>query len=305
MCGVAHGTDGTGSLRNPPAWLGVIGFKPGRGLIPGPAALTGWHGMVVNGPIARRAADVGAFLDATAAPGHLDAATTEPPRLRIGLTTRPPPGMGGKLENTRREAVHEAAEVLRSLGHEVLERDPELPRATGLAISTRYYGGIAEDIRQLPHPERLEARTRSVGRLGRALTPLLGVASRIERAAAAALDEVHRECDLLLFPGSIQPPEPIGRFHDRGALITAYTDTAQVAFQPLWNLVGRPAVMVPWGRDGNGLPVAVQFGGRPGSEKLLLSLVGQLEELRGWSQDRPPIATNHTHDPGDQPGLAG
>lgn len=57
MCGVAHGTDGTGSLRNPAAWCGVLGFKPGRGVVPGPAALSGWHGMVVNGPIARRAAD--------------------------------------------------------------------------------------------------------------------------------------------------------------------------------------------------------------------------------------------------------
>src|SRR5947209_8506438 len=64
MCGVGHGTDGTGSLRNPAAWTGIVGFKPGRGTIPGPAALSGWYGMVVNGPMARRTADVAAFMSA-------------------------------------------------------------------------------------------------------------------------------------------------------------------------------------------------------------------------------------------------
>jgi len=41
MCGVAHGTDGTGSLRNPAAWTGILGLRPGRTRIPGRAALTG------------------------------------------------------------------------------------------------------------------------------------------------------------------------------------------------------------------------------------------------------------------------
>jgi amidase len=289
MCGVAHGTDGTGSLRNPASWLGIVGFKPGAGLIPGPAALSGWHGMVVNGPMARRAADIGAFLDATAAdaPGYEAAARTPPPRLRIGVTLKPPPGMGGSLDPDRERAVHEAAALLRMRGHEVVEADPQLPRATGLAISARYYGGVADDVGALAHPERLESRTRSLARLGRALAPALPIASRVERAAINALDALG--CDVLLFPGSMQPPEPIGRFRDRGALLTAYMDTAQVAWQPLWNLVGRPAVMVPWDLDPAGLPTAVQLGASPGAERLLVGLTAELESERRWSERRPPI----------------
>jgi len=289
MCGVGHGTDGTGSLRNPPAWCGIIGFKPGRGLISGPAALSGWHGMVVNGAMARHAADIGAFLDAVAEPGYLEAASTEPARLRIAMTFKPPPGMGGQLDDERRRAVLEAAELLRSLGHEVIERDPQLPKLTTLAIDARYFGGIADDVARLDHPERLEARTRSVARLGRALRPALRVEPRITRAAQDALDEVHRECDLLLFPGSVQGPEPIGRYHDRGALVTGYLDTARVAFQPLWNLVGRPAMMLPWDLDRDGLPTAVQFGAPPRQERLLLQLAGQLEAARRWDARRPPV----------------
>jgi len=285
MCGVAHGTDGTGSLRNPAAWCGIVGFKPGRGTIPGPAALSGWHGMVVNGPIARHAADAALFMQATADPGF-----SLPPasRLRIALTTKPPPGMGGKLDPDRERSVEEAADLLRSLGHQVEQRDPELPRSTGLAIDTRYYGGIADDVAMLPDPDLIEDRTKAVKRIGRALTPLLPLAARTERKAAAALDEVHRDFDLLLFPGSVQGPHEVGRFQSRGALLTGYLDTAAVAFQPLWNLVGRPAAMVPWSADADGLPTAVQLGGRPGSEPLMLALVSQLEEARG-SFPQPPI----------------
>jgi amidase len=284
MCGVAHGTDGTGSLRNPAAWCGILGFKPGRGLLPGSAAISGWHGMVVNGAMGRTAADVAAFLEAAAGAGFVEAAASPPPRLRIALTLKPPPGMGGSLDEPREAAVHRAAEVLRGLGHTVVERDPELPRTTGLAIDAKYFHGIAEDVRHLPHPDRLERRTRRVGRLGRALSPILARADAIAAEAAAGLDRVHQEADVLLFPGSVQGPWPVGRFRDSGALVTGYLDTSRVAFQPLWNLVGRPAAMVPWGLDEHGLPVAVQLGARAGDERLLLSLVAELQEA-----EPPPV----------------
>jgi amidase len=245
--------------------------------------------MVVNGPMGRHVADVGAFLDAASDPGHLEAASHPPSGLRIGLTFKQPPGMGGQLDEYRERAVHEAAELMRSLGHEVVERDPQLPKLTALGIDARYFGGIADDVAAMDHPERLESRTRSVARLGRALAPALRLAPRIARAAAAALDEVHEDCDLLLFPGSVEGPEPIGRYHDRGALVTGYLDTARVAFQPLWNLVGRPATMLPWDRDKDGLPTAIQLGAPPRGERLLLSLAGQIEEARRWPEWRPPV----------------
>jgi amidase len=298
MCGVAHGTDGTGSLRNPASWCGIVGFKPGLGLISGPAALSGWHGMVVNGPMGRHVADVAAFLDATAA-GDFSEATARPPgRLRIAMTFKPPPGMGGKLDEDRARAVHEAADLLRELGHEVVERDPALPKLTSLAIDARYFGGIADDVASLDHPERLERRTRSVARVGQALAPALRLAPRITAAAAAALDEVHKAADLLLFPGSVQGPEPIGRYHDRGALFTGYADTARVAFQPLWNLVGRPAVMLPWDLDHAGIPTSVQLGAPPRGEQLLLSLAAQIEAARPSAGRPPPLPTSQPQSTG-------
>jgi amidase len=125
--------------------------------------------------------------------------------------------------------------------------------------------------------------------MGRLLTPLTRWAQRVERAAARALDEVHREADVLLFPGSVQGPPPVGHFDGHGALSTLQEDTANVAFQPPWNLVGRPALMLPAGFDPDGLPLAVQLGGRPRDEATLLSLAGQLEPALGWQATRPPV----------------
>ena len=51
---------------------------------------------------------------------------------------------------------------MRELGHEVIERDPDYPPAAmyGQALP-RYFRGVYDDVKSLPHPERLEARTRS------------------------------------------------------------------------------------------------------------------------------------------------
>jgi amidase len=289
MSGVGHGTDGTGSARNPAAWTGLVGLKTQRGRLPARVGATGWRGMVVHGALGRHARDVAAFLDATSGEGFLSAAQAAPPTLRIALTLKVPPGIGAKVGDAQRDAVLRAADRLRALSHRVVERDPSWPRSTYYGIDLRYVVGVAEDAAALPHPERLEQRTQRAARLGRALRPLARLAARAEHGAAAALDELHRDFDLLLFPGSVQGPPEVGHFDGRGAFYTLQKDTERVAFQPLWNLVGRPAVMVPAGRDEDGLPLAVQVAGRPNDEALLLSLAAQLEQALEWNAPRPPV----------------
>jgi amidase len=46
--------------------------------------------------------------------------------------------------------------------------------------------------------------------------------------------------------------------------------------------------MVPWSLDADGIPTAVQLGGPPRSEQLLLRLVGQIERTSAWGDRRPP-----------------
>jgi Asp-tRNA(Asn)/Glu-tRNA(Gln) amidotransferase A subunit family amidase len=49
----------------------------------------------------------------------------------------------------------------------------------------------------------------------------------------------------------------------------------------LFNLLGMPAVTIPFGQDENGLPAGIQLAGRPYDEELLLELAVRLEEARG------------------------
>jgi amidase len=290
MCGVGHGTDGTGSARNPAAWTGLVGLKTSRSRLPVRSGGSAWRDMVVHGALGRHVADVAAFLDATAGEGFAAAAATPPQPLRIALTLALPPGMSAEIGDAQRAAVLRAAAALRDLGHDVCRRDPQWPRGTYHAISVRYVTGVADDAGALAHPERLETRTRRVVRIGRMTRPLVRWTRRVELAAAAALDDLHRDFDLLLFPGSVQGPPEIGHFDGRGALHTLQKDTENVAFQPPWNLVGRPALMLPAGLDDDRLPLAVQLGAPPNGEPLLLSLAAQLERTLGWDAPLPPIA---------------
>ena len=48
-----------------------------------------------------------------------------------------------------------------------------------------------------------------------------------------------------------------------------------------WNLLGLPAVVIPFGFTDDGLPVGVQLVGRPYTEELILEVAVRLEEARG------------------------
>jgi amidase len=65
---------------------------------------------------------------------------------------------------------------------------------------------------------------------------------------------------------------------------------ARVPYQQIWNLTGQPAAVVPWGFDGNDLPVGIQLVGRPFDEPTLLALAAQIEATRPWAQHRPPVS---------------
>jgi Asp-tRNA(Asn)/Glu-tRNA(Gln) amidotransferase A subunit family amidase len=54
-----------------------------------------------------------------------------------------------------------------------------------------------------------------------------------------------------------------------------------MSFVTPWNLFGFPALTVPFGFDGDGMPVGVQLVGRPWEEATLLAVGEALEEARG------------------------
>ncbi|HWX97387.1 MAG TPA: amidase [Solirubrobacteraceae bacterium] len=301
LVGAALGSDGAGSIRIPAAWCGLFGLKPQRGrvsLAPRPRA---WHGLSVDGVLTRRVADTALFHDVASGAIEIDedrapppavpfaqSAATAPGRLRIAFSTRMPPGVLGKLDGEAASALQEIVELLRSLGHDVSERDPDYGLGGIPEVLTRYLRGIHDDARELPHPERLERRTRGMARLGALIPPaLLERSLANEQEFTRRMNRVLEDHDVLITPTTATPPPRVGQFQGRGAIWTLNAIAGMVPFNGVWNVTGQPAASVPAGFGSDGLPRAVQIVGRPNDEATLLSLAGQIEAERHWAQQRP------------------
>jgi amidase len=294
LVGGALGSDGLGSIRIPSSFCGLFGIKPQRhriSLAPHTEQVYGWHGLAVYGPIARSVRDAALFLDATAqtppAEGtFLDAAGRTPGRLRIALSTKPI--LPQPVDERVLRAVEQTAELLRSLGHQVVQHDPDYPPWLGPHLVARYLRGAHDAAMDLGNVERMERRTRQIVRMGR-LVGEAGIARALsgEAALAARVGRLWEEHDVLLCPTTARPALRVGEYEGRGALWTLNGGNRLIPFLGTWNATGQPAASVPAGFTEDGLPLAVQLVGRPHDETTLLSLGAQIEAERPWTQDRP------------------
>jgi amidase len=291
LAGGALGSDGGGSIRIPAGCCGLFGLKTQRGRISLAPKDAAWHGLSVYGPIVRRVADAALFIDATSDGEPLAPAVARPPgRLRIALSTKLAPGLLGAPDAEQRGAVDTAAELLRGLGHEVFERDPDYG-PSGPAFTARYFRGIHDEGRAMAHPERLSRRTRGFMRLGAAIAPpVLERARREGDAAAQRFTGLFEQADVLLTPMFTRRPIPIGTYEGRGALWSFNGYSRWIPYCAPFNHSGQPAASIPIGFTPDGFPLAVQLVGRADDEATLLSLSAQIEQERPWADRIPGIA---------------
>jgi amidase len=189
-----------------------------------------------------------------------------------------------------RRALEETAELLGSLGHRVIHRDPPT-RAAYFHATPRFLRGISDDVEQLARPNRLERRSRQMARLGRMVSA--GLMRRGEETIAGrspALADFFRDTDVLLTPSIPLLPLAVGAYEGCGWARTANGNAAYSHFTAPWNATGQPGVAVPAGFTDDGLPLSVQLVGRAHDEATLISLAAQLEAERPWADRRPAIA---------------
>jgi amidase len=270
----------------------LFGLKPQRDRVPLAPHDDAWNGLSVNGPIARTVEDAALFLDVTSDDsGFVAAAAREPGPLRIALSVNVPPGVVTRVGKAQRAAVDEAGALFRELGHDVLVRDVDYPRTAIPHALSRYFRGAYDDVQTLPHPERLEARTRQFARIGglisgRRMDRIRALESMVSERVGVIFDDV----DVVVTPGTALGPSRIGAYQRRGAVSTLALVSARVPFQAMFNVTGQPAAVVPWGRDDHGVPTSIQLVGRPFDEVTLLSLSAQIEKARPWSDRRPAVS---------------
>jgi amidase len=301
MCAIAHATDGAGSIRYPAAYNGLFGLKPQRNRVSLWPDREHWHGLSVSGCVSRTVMDTALYLDVLSGPekGDFDspppfeeplveAARRSPGKLRIAYTTKTilPVPKADEVLAAHRETI----ELLRSLGHELVEASPRYGRLT-TDFYPLYFRGIRDEALSLPHPERLSDQTQGFVRLGRLISErrLTKIKDRMP-AAAAHIQELWRDHDLLLTPATAQLPVEIGRWRGKGALRTINGMSNVYPYAAAWNYTGQPAATLPAGFTDGGLPRSVMLVGRPNDEATLISVAAQLEAERPWADRRPPLA---------------
>jgi amidase len=285
----ATASDGAGSIRIPAACCGLFGLKTQRGRVPLAPRLEVWTGLGVYGFLARSVADTALLYEVVTGEPWVAAAAREPGKLRVALSTKIPPGVAARCHPEHRRAAQDTAELLRSLGHEVVERSPSYG-LIGRNVITRYFAGAQLEAQSMADRSKLERRTRHMARAGAIACKLLRRAKAAQDGDARRINAIFSDVDVVLTPTLTAAPLKVGRFDGRGAARTFNGAAGFVAYNPLWNHIGNPAAAVPAGFDGAGLPLSVQLAGAPDSEPLLLSLAAQIEAARPWAGARPPIS---------------
>jgi amidase len=306
MVPLATGSDGGGSIRIPAACCGLVGMKPSRGRVSLLPAGEHWLGLSTFGPLARTVKDSALMLDVMQgavegdadripppAGSYLDAASTLPPRLRIAVTAKPPPGPVVRVSEDQRQGWERTVSLLGDLGHEISERAPAWG-AVGIVFTQTWLRGIYEDSLQVPHRDQLEPATRRMAGAGRLVSERRARKLRgdIRARASARILALWDEVDVLVTPGLSRTAIPAEGGYRRNTLVAYNLAARFTPWTPPFNLTGQPAVTIPAGLGQGGLPLSVQLVGRPGAEDTLYSLAAQIEAARPWADERPSLAAD-------------
>jgi amidase len=286
MAPLALGTDAGGSIRIPASCCGLVGIKPGSGVVPTASGHSTWVGMAEFGPIGTTVADVALMLDVLAGTQTYRTVVAQSGSLKIAASSLPP-ALGVKVHPEVERTFQATAEALRSSGHTVVSTNPPYRPTDALPFLHRAFVGGAEEAESL-RLEALECRTRAWVRTGRWLRrnrPPAATAEALRSRFQSWFDQ--DGYDLLLTPTLATPPLRIGAYQGKGLWPTILGLTRFMPYPPLMNLLGFPAMSVPAGRSSAGLPIGVQLAAPKGAEALLLSVALHLEQIQPWRRHAP------------------
>ncbi len=322
LCCAALGSDTGGSIRQPASFCGVAGLKPTYGRVSRYGLVAYGSSLDQIGPLARSVSEVALLLsviaghdprdstsvDEATAPvdDYLSAIDQPVSDLRVGIVPKAQEGADAAV----REAVKAAVEVYRRLGAKVVE--VEMPHLD-YAIAAYYviataeassnlarYDGVHYGHRTANPRDYIEVYTLSRAEgFGQEVKRriMLGTyalssgyydayylkALKVRNLIRQDFSRAFERCDALLMPVA---PTTAFAFGEK------CTDPLQMYLADIYtisaNLAGSPAMSIPAGFDGQGLPIGLQILCPAFAEQRLLRVARMFESKTDWHGRRPP-----------------
>jgi len=309
-CGLgplAVGTDGGGSTRIPAACNGVVGLKQSLGVVPHDRAQDAFGNISYITPMARTVADTALMLEAMAGAHPSDPHTLN--RLRPGYFAATGAGAAlrglkvawrPRLGNTAvagqvLASCARAALAFADVGASVFEVPDDFDNAEELWLIVNgcyrlaQFGHHLAQHRQRMDPTLVAQLDRAAKYSGQELYRAIFLRTQLYRQVQAWFDRA----DIVVTPTLARTALPID--HDFFAPVEIDgrpVDTMRRAWYPYtlpFNMTGNPALSIPCGFDGDGLPVGLQLVGRIGEDALLLRAAALFEAAHPWADRRPPL----------------
>lgn len=321
-CVAALGSDTGGSIRQPAAFCGVVGFKPTYGRVSRYGLVAFASSLDQIGPITKSVQDAAVMLNAIAGHDSNDATSSnlsapdfsrafrrkDLRRVKVGV---PAEFFGKGLDSEVEAAVRSAIEELRQQGAEI--KEVSLP-TTPAAVATYYliataeassnlarYDGVrfgvrgkhSEDLMDLYLKTRQEGFGPEVKRRIMLGTYALSAgyydayyakAQAVRTLLRRDFAQAFQEVDMLAAPVTPTPAFKLGEKVD-DPLHMYLSDIYTISV----NLAGLPAMSLPCGFSKAGLPIGLQLVGKPFDEEMLLRAGQVYEVATDWGKKRPML----------------
>jgi amidase len=295
---IAHANDGGGSIRIPAACCGLVGLKPTRGRTPSDKMNREMPVKIVHdGVVTRSVRDTAAFLrESERAYRNLklppvgDVTGPGKKRLRVALVTDSIHGR--KTDEETAQAVLQTAGLLEELGHTIVPVEPPVAdsfeddfllywSSTALFLSRTGKRTFNKTYDRNLNDNLTKGLARHAARNAWKLPMAITRLNLSHRASKRFFDD-H---DVVVSPTlSLTPPE-IGWLNPGQSYETVIGRLLEwVAFTPLQNATGDPAISLPMGMSTKGLPIGVHIAAARGHDRRLLQVAYELEAAQPFAR---------------------
>ena len=299
------GSDTGGSIRCPAAVAGVVGLLPTYGRVSRHGMMQMSFSLDSGGPLARTVRDCARLLHIIAGSDPLDATSSNSAvpdyesvlgasvrGVRVGVPTNY--FYEGVLPEVR-DALNSSLSVLQSLGaeivhlpvpqslYEVAELHPLVMKAEGAANHSNWMRERSADYSD-------QVRNRLQAGFFIPATDYIQALKVRAQLLDEFLRDVFEKVDVLHTPLLPMPVPTIAETNPSNgvaylAMVASLTRNTKVV-----NFLGMPAVSVPCGFSGSGLPLAFQLVGRPFDEAMLFRVGHAYESATEWHMKVPALA---------------